>query len=423
MTEVLIYIKRPHEEQRRFIESPAKRKVIRAGRRGGKTTGVSIYACLKLLEGRRILYATPTAEQIGRFWWEVTTAFREAIASGVYYKNETEHILRPAYSLSEARIKAKTAYDANGLRGDYADLLILDEYQLMNEDVWTKVGAPMLLDNDGDAVFIFTGMRAAQHARQLYKRAERAMKEALQQGRPPRWEVFNFSSDKNPYLSREALDEISQDMDNLSYRMEILAEDPDDDPRALWKRETLDRTRVRDVPSLARVVVGVDPPGSASSGVCGIVVAGVGYPREEETPHGYVLDDMSISGTPHEWASQAVAAYYKWEADRIVAERNFGGDMVESTIQGVDSRVPIKMVTASRGKVARAEPISNLYEKDRIHHVGEFPHLEDEMAVWYPTGKRGHASPNRLDACVWALTELMLDYCATELGTVALPFL
>jgi hypothetical protein len=144
----------PHPEQARFLASPAKRKVIRAGRRGGKTVGVALIALLAFLAGKRVLYAVPTQEQIDRFWFEVKRALEPVIELGHLYKNETRHTIE-VHDM-ETRIRAKTAWNADTLRGDYADVLILDEYQLMDEDAWGYVGAPMLLDNDGDAIFIYT---------------------------------------------------------------------------------------------------------------------------------------------------------------------------------------------------------------------------------------------------------------------------
>jgi len=377
-------------------------------------------ATIKLLEGRRILYATPTQEQIGKFWWEVTTALKPVIEAGVYRKNETEHYIVPVHGESEARIKAKTAWNANTLRGDWADLLILDEYQLMDPEVWSLVGAPMLLDNDGDVIFIYTSDQKALHASELYKKAEELQKAAEANGEVPRWAVFHFTSFDNPHLSREALEEISSDMSDLAYRLEIMAEDLDDDPRALWTRETIKETRILHPPALTRIVVGVDPQGSVISGETGIVVAGVAE-RPDGLLHGYCLEDASICGTPTVWAGQAVAMYHKYEADALVCERNFGGDMVENTIKSVDPRVPVKLVTASRGKMARAEPISTLMEKGRIHHVGEFPSLENELCQFVKTLSHNQPSPNRYDAYVWAFTELMLEYCMTEVGSINIP--
>jgi len=157
--QIKIETKRPHEKQFKFINSNAKRKVVRAGRRGGKTVGMSIQAVRAFLGDKengilpkRVLYAAPTQDQVDRFWHEVVSALLPAIDAGVFYKNETKHIVEKAGT--EQRIRAKTAWSSDTLRGDYADLLILDEWQLMNEDAWELVGAPMLLDNDGDAVFI-----------------------------------------------------------------------------------------------------------------------------------------------------------------------------------------------------------------------------------------------------------------------------
>lgn len=418
MGDVLLTIREPHPQQNRFIQSKAKRKCIRSGRRAGKTVGMSIYAVLKFLEGHRILYAAPTTEQLGKFWWEVTNMLMPAIKAGVYLKRETDHTIRPTDSKSQSRIKAKTAWDADTLRGDYADLLILDEYQMMRPEAWSLVGAPMLLDNNGDAVFIYTAEQRAAHARDLYRRAEQLMNEDIAQGKEPRWEVFTFSSHENPFLSEEALAEIASDMSNLAYRLEIMAEDLDDDPRALWSRDVINKTRVLRYPELARIVVAVDPQGGMS-GTTGIIVAGMA--EVEGITHGYILEDASISGSPETWASQAIAMYHKYEADRIVAERNFGGDMVNATFMSIAPNVSVKILNASRGKAARAEPIVALYEKGRAHHVGEFPPLEEELCTWFPTGVRGHASPNRLDAAVWALSELLLDYCATELGSITIP--
>ena len=416
--QIEINLKEPHPEQAAFVYSNAKRVILRCGRRGGKTTGVAILAVIKFLEGRRILYATPTQEQIGRFWWEVTNALKPAIDAGIYRKNETEHYIVPQHGKSEARIKAKTAWNANTLRGDYADLLILDEYQLMDPEVWSLVGAPMLLDNDGDVVFIYTPEQRAAHAAAMFKRAKQLQDEALACGAEPRWATFHFSSDKNPHLSKDALKEITGDMSNLAYRLEIMAEDLDDDPRALWKRELLNKTRVLRHPTLQRIAVGIDPQGGIS-GETGIIVAGIA--EVGDVLHGYVLEDASISGSPAAWATQAITVYNKYEADRLIAERNFGGDMVESTLRSIDPRIPIKIVPASRGKMARADPVSSLYEKEKVHHVGEFIQLEDEMTSWYPTKSKGQPSPNRMDALVWVLTELMLEYCMTEVGSINIP--
>lgn len=185
-------------------------------------------------------------------------------------------------------------------------------------------------------------------------------------------------------------------------RQELLAQILDDNPGALWKRqEMIEAHRVTQAPPLRRVVVAVDPQGSKVAGETGIV--GGGIARQGRDDHLYVLEDASMSGSPEEWARTAVTLYHKLEADAIVAEVNFGGDMVEATIRAVDRNVPVIKVHSSRGKQVRAEPISAIYEQGRGHHVGTFPLLEDELCQWEP----GMPSPNRLDALVWMGTELM----------------
>lgn len=187
-------------------------------------------------------------------------------------------------------------------------------------------------------------------------------------------------------------------------RQELDGEVLDDTPGALWKHAMFTRegfrVRFENLPELVRVVVAVDPQASQSdeSAETGIVVAGLGTDGQ-----GYVLGDLSLSGSPTEWATVAVDAYHYHRADAVVPEKNNGGDMVVGTIEAVDRTVNVKPVWASRGKRTRAEPISTLYEKNRIHHVGAFADLEGQMTTWVP----GMTSPDRMDALVWALTELM----------------
>lgn len=380
------------------MDSRAKRKVIRAGRRGGKTVGMSIYAVEQFLAGHRVLYAAPTAEQLDTFWRHVKKALKAPIDIGLFHKNETEHFIDLVGT--EQRIRAKTAWNADTLRGDYCDVLILDEWQLMNEEAWDRVGAPMLLDNNGDAVFIYTPpslqsrsvskARDPQHAAKMFKRA------ALNTS--GRWATFHFKSADNPYISQDALAEIAGDMTALAYRQEILAEDVDEAPGALWTRAAIESARVLKAPDCERVVVGVDPTATSTGDEAGIVTAGKAGDRL------FVLADDSTQGSPEQWARAAVTAYHRHRADCIVAEGNNGGEMVASVIGQIDNTVPVRLVHASRGKMTRAEPIAVIYEQGRGHHAGSFPALEDEQCLWVP----GDPSPNRMDALVWAATEIML---------------
>ncbi len=186
-------------------------------------------------------------------------------------------------------------------------------------------------------------------------------------------------------------------------RQELDAEVLEDLEGALWSRATIDAGRVRAAPELVRVVVAIDPAVSAAEGAdeTGIVVVGKGIDG-----HGYVLADRSLRASPDHWARVAVSAYHEHRADRVVAEKNQGGDLVETTLRTVDPTLPYRGVTASRGKRTRAEPVAALYEQGRVHHVGPFPELEDQLCAALPDG--GTGPDDRLDALVWALTELDL---------------
>lgn len=186
---------------------------------------------------------------------------------------------------------------------------------------------------------------------------------------------------------------------------------------ALWSledRETeggaipgIDRFRVTTAPDMQRVIVAVDPSGTKGDGTgddIGIVVAGLGIDGR-----GYVLADRTCQLSPEGWARRAIEAHREFGADRVIAERNFGGAMVQAVIRAADKRVPFKEVVASRGKVARAEPVAALYEQGLVSHVGSLPDLEDQMCNMTASGYVGEGSPDRADALVWALTELMIS--------------
>lgn len=191
-------------------------------------------------------------------------------------------------------------------------------------------------------------------------------------------------------------------------RQELLAELLSDVPNALWQRDQLDKLRVSKAPELRRVVIAIDPAAKSTEGSdeTGIIVAGLGHDK-----HGYLLDDLSGRYQPLAWAKKAIWAFEYYKADRIIAEINNGGEMVEATLRSVNKLVPYKAVHATRGKVIRAEPIAALDEQGKIHHVGSFPVLEDQLCEFTLDFDRATAgySPDRLDARVWAFTELMPD--------------
>lgn len=178
---------------------------------------------------------------------------------------------------------------------------------------------------------------------------------------------------------------------------------------------------LENLPDMVRIVVGVDPSGTAGKerdrikgNDIGIVCVGLSVNQI-----GYVLGDWTCNLSPDGWGRRAVECYYHFQADRIVAERNFGGAMVEHVIKTVDPTVSLKVVTASRGKVARAEPVAALYEQNKIKHAAHMPELEDELVGFTSEGYVGGGSPNRADALVWAVTELMLARFQYETQSVA----
>jgi terminase large subunit-like protein len=188
----------------------AQRKVINAGRRGGKTTLAANIAVERMLDGKRVIYAAPVAKQTDAFWKKCKRYLREGIAIGKVGKNDSNRLL----TLGRGEISCQTAHDADTMRSGEADLLILDEWALMNVDAWDKVGAPMLTDSNGDALFISTPRRKNHHFR-FYQRGV---------GDGETWASFHYPSHANPHLSVEALEELVSDMTEDAYRQEILAE-------------------------------------------------------------------------------------------------------------------------------------------------------------------------------------------------------
>lgn len=218
--------------------------------------------------------------------------------------------------------------------------------------------------------------------------------------------------DNRSNLAKPFLDAIVQKYEGTRLgRQELYAEVLADVPGALWTQRGLDDYRVQVCPPLARIVVAVDP--AITSGEAanenGIIVAGAAPDAS-----AYVLEDWSLRGSPDEWARKAVAAYRKHGADCIVAEANQGGEMVAQVIKSV-ADIPVKLVRATRGKYVRAEPISALYEQGRVHHVGVLPTLEEQMTSFTPERAADRSdgfSPDRVDALVWALTELFPEITA-----------
>lgn len=222
---------------------------------------------------------------------------------------------------------------------------------------------------------------------------------------PPNAIVKRVSYDDNPFFPQELEDERRWDEQHNRdrYGHIWLGEYEPQAIGAIWDRLVLHDGRRAEAPALGRVVVAVDPAVSAEEGSNehGIIVAGLG-----EDNRGYVLDDMTMKGGPRQWADRAIAAFDRYEADCIVIEINQGGDMVKHTLRASRPTVPIREVRATKGKHVRAEPIAALYHLGRVSHVGTFNELEDQMCLMTAAGYEGEGSPDRVDALVWALTDL-----------------
>lgn len=256
------------------------------------------------------------------------------------------------------------------------------------------------------------GLRLGEHPRVIVTTTPRPTPLVRELVGDPSTVVTRGSTyDNAPNLARPFLEKIRRRYEGTRLgRQELLAEILDDLPGALWTRRMFDEHRVAAPPrQMRRIVVAVDPSGTAGdpgedADDVGIVVAGLGADGR-----GYVLEDATVNLSPEGWGRAAIAAYHRWRANLVIAERNFGGDMVRYVLSSIDRAVPYREVVAARGKAVRAEPVAALYEQGRVSHVGVFRELEDQATQMTPRGYEGGGSPDRLDALVWALTDLMVD--------------
>lgn len=270
---------------------------------------------------------------------------------------------------------------------------------------WTEGLAPALRIGERPRVVVTTTPKPIKLIREWVSRSDDSI-----------YVTRGSTFDNARNLSGTALSELSNRYEGTrTGRQELYGEILEQAEGALWIRNWIEDTRISkdNLPQLTRIVVGIDPAVTSgeNSDETGIITCGIGIDK-----HYYVLSDDTLRGTPNEWGIKAIQAYTRWKADRIVAEVNNGGDMVVMVIQQVDRSAPVKKVHATRNKTTRAEPISALYEQGKVHHVGGFPQLEDQMVLWTPDVKK---SPDRLDALVWALTELTGNY-QTMTGTLPL---
>lgn len=299
--------------------------------------------------------------------------------------------------VNEARFKLFSAEEPERLRGPQHHRAYCDELAAWaREETWDQMLFGLRLGVDPRVVIATTPKPTP-----LVRRLAADPKSVVTRG---------STFDNSANLAASALDTLRAKYEGTRLgRQELYAEILDDVPGALWTRAMLDAAvwpKDRTPPDLRRIVVAVDPSGTKGAGAgddIGVVVAGIGVDGR-----GYVLADRSCNLPPAGWGRRAVEAYRAFNADRIVAEINFGGALVESVIRSVDPSVAYTSVTASRGKVQRAEPVAALYEQGRVSHLAAMPEIEDQMCQMTSTGFMGDGSPDRVDALVWALTDLML---------------
>lgn len=344
---------------------------------------------LPALHGEPVAWFSPTYRMLSEVWRDATRRLHAVIERS----NAQEHRL----ALVTGGVIDMWSLDSPDVaRGRKYVRAIIDEAAMVPvlQDAWEQVIRSTLADYRGDAWFLSTP-RGFNHFHDLYQMG--------QNPDLPEWASWRMPTHSNPHIPADELAALERELPSRVYRQEILALFEADVEGALWLRAWIDEHRATSAPrDLARVVVGVDPSGSKRGDEVGIITAALDHKR-----HGYVLADDSCHASPDEWATRAVIAWRDHKADRIVAEANFGGEMVESTIRTAARKlglsVPVTLVHASRGKAVRAEPIAALYQQGLIHHVGTLTGLENELCGWRPLDP---LSPGRLDALVWALTDL-----------------
>lgn len=260
------------------------------------------------------------------------------------------------------------------------------------------------------------GLRLGQHPRQMVTTTPRPIPVIRELVKDPYTHITKGRTlDNAANLAATFLAKIVKKYEGTRLgRQELEAEILDDMPGALWTRAMLEKAFISldSCPVMDEIVVSLDPSGISEDDddgdSVGIVVAG------RNGDNGYILEDLTCREGPQEWGTRVVAAYKRWGADRIIAEVNYGGAMVEHVIRTIDPNVPVRVVHASRGKAIRAEPVAAMYEQRRVRHVGAFPEMEDQMTLLTRAGYQGNGSPDRLDAAVWAITDMFIGDIETN---------
>ena len=382
-----IQIKRPYftDYQKKIIGSKKRFTITEASTKCGKTFSHIFW-----------LFEEAHKGQAGwEYWWiapvysQSEIAFkrlvRKVAESGAYMVNLSKlTVTTPIGTI----ISFKSADNPSTLYGENVHAFVFDEFSFAKEEAWFALRTTITYTK---AKGKFIGNVVAKNwAWNLARKAEF--------GLDPDFDYFKVTAHQAVeagILSAEEIEQARKDLPARVFKMLYEAEYSEVEG-ALWTWDLIDENRVREAPDLIRIAVAIDPAVTSTkeSDETGIIIGG-----KSKDNHLYILEDLSGIYTPQGWASRALSAYEKWKADRIVAEVNNGGDLVETVIRNIDRNVSYVSVHASRGKVIRAEPIVALYEQKKVHHIGLLPKLEDQMTSW--AGKRGEKSPDRVDALVW----------------------
>ena len=374
--------------------------ILKAGRGAGKTrTGSEDTWWTSFLGEERVAIVCPTNNDVRKTCYEGESGLLNVVPKALildYNRTSMEMWIKNIHGTSSYLV-GYSAEEPERLRGPQHSLAWCDELAAWRnlQDTWDMLE--------------FT-MRLGPHPRKIVTttpKPNKILRELLKEETTVVTHASTFANAANlPAVFLEKLK--AKYAGTRLGRQELEAELLEDIVGALWSLSSFDDHRVHDLPEMQRIVVSLDPSGtdgeSDTADDVGIIVAGLGVDGR-----GYILDDLTCNMSPDGWGRRSVDAYNTWAADLIVAERNFGGAMVKFVVKSVDDNVAYKEVTASRGKVVRAEPVAALYEQGKVSHVGNFPELEDQMSMFTTAGFMGDGSPDRLDAAVWALTELMLD--------------
>lgn len=385
--------------------------VIMGGRGAGKTRAGSEWVRL-MIEGARPA-DLGTARRVALVG-ETNDQVRDVMIfgdSGIMACTPPDR--RPDWEASRKRLvwpngataQVYSAHDPESLRGPQFDAAWVDELAKWKkaEETWTQLQFALRL-GDRPRQVITTTPRNTPILKQILQNASTVITHAATQA-------------NRANLAQSFLEEVQTRYAGTRLgRQELEGVLLDDAEGALWTTSHLEELRVEEPGQLDRIVVAIDPPvtGHEGSDECGIVVAGVRTDGKPQDWHAVVLEDASVrAASPTTWARAAIAAVERHGADRLVAEVNQGGDLVASVIRQVDPLVSFRAVRASRGKLARAEPVAALYEQGRVRHVKGLGALEDQMCKMTASGYQGAGSPDRLDALVWAMQDLMIDPAAT----------